>query len=196
MLFKLLQAFHAKAFLVLMSASVLCIHAPRYLKSLTSFKLLPSWVLICTSCGWLGRSIQLVHTQVLGKRCGVLMDFLPILYLQVCAWVHCVPSPYLWVLQDFDGRRVSCQAWRQGKWFWAESLNALCRCVHRAHVSLPCCSGERLLRLSYPQSVSVATTSGIGPRCSCPGLGWFQSSFIPGWPLGWLGHWRSHTSWR
>ena len=28
----------------------------------------------------LGSSIQLVHTQVLGQRCGVLMEFLPFLY--------------------------------------------------------------------------------------------------------------------
>ena len=71
-------------------------------------------------CFMLGRSIQLVHTQVPGHRCGVLMDLLPILYPQVCRWVRCVPWSYLWVLQDFDGRRVFCQAWPQGKWLWAE----------------------------------------------------------------------------
>ena len=110
----------------------------------------------------LGCSIKLVHTQVLGQRCGVLMDLLPILYPQVCRWVHCVPWPYLWVLQDVVGRRVSCKAWRKGKWLWAESLNALYRCSHPNHISLPCYSDGRLLRLSYPHSVSAITASGTG----------------------------------
>ena len=102
----------------------------------------------------------------------------------------------LWVLQEVDGRRVSCQAWCQGKWLWAESLNALCQYTHLAHISVPCCSDGRLLRLSYPHSVSVATASGIGPRCSCPGLGCFQSSSIPGGLFGWPSHQHRHISWR
>ena len=56
--------------------------------------------------------------------------------------------------------------------------------THPTHVSLPCCSNERLLRLSYPHSALAATASGIGLRCSYPGLGCFQSSSIPGGLLG------------
>ena len=125
----------------------------------------------------------------------VMMDLLPILYPQVCGWV---PWPYLWVLQDVDGKRVSCQAWRQGKWLWPESLNALYlyRCTHPAHVSLPCCSDGRLLRLSYHHSVSATTCSGKGPRCPCPDLGCFQSSSIPVGLIGWPSHRHCHTSWR
>ena len=127
------------------------------------------------------------------------MGLLPILYpstRQVCRRVHCMWWPYLWVLQDADGRKVFCQAWRQGKKLWAESLNALYRCTQTAHVSLPCCSNGKLLRPSYPQSISATTASVIGPRCSCPGLGCFQSSSTPGGLLGWQSYWHSHTSWR
>ena len=69
-------------------------------------------------------------------------------------------------------------------------------CKHPTHVSLPCCSNGRLLRLFYLHSALAATASGIGPRCSFSGLGCFQSSSIPGGLLRWPGHRHSHTSWR
>ena len=63
--------------------------------------------LICLLLLHVGHNIQPVHTQVLGQRCRVLMDLLPIQYPQAYGWVHNAPWPYLLILQDVVSRRVS-----------------------------------------------------------------------------------------
>ena len=52
-LVSLLHAFHARAFLVLMFCKLLCVQDPRYLKSLTTSRIVPVEVLMDTSSWWL-----------------------------------------------------------------------------------------------------------------------------------------------
>ena len=151
----------------------------------------------------LGCSIQLVHTQVLGQRCGVLIDLLPILYPQFCGWVHCVPWPYR-ISESCKMLSVGeCPVKLDAKvdvgWKFKCLVSMYTSSSHFTSLLFRWNNVKTLLLPSHALSQfqpPLPQVQCIGPRCSCPGLGCFQSSSIPGGLLGWPSHQHSHTSWR